>query len=205
MNTDPSDPKLPNHEALPEPWLKALRSYPSEQGNPGAKADAEILSMASKTFATMRRPRRRVLLWSSLAAAACLVLSLLSFLQPNTYSDGETAMSTEDDYSVILREVSAVFPHQVKSIVSDGSSLEIALTEEPHPADKQAVVIEFCEQNTVTAVITYIGQTFEMGQRQITVRSSKNGDLVIDGTDFHGVAERPVRIAPDTLIKIRTI
>lgn len=114
-------------------------------------------------------------------------------------------MSTEDDYSVILREVSAVFPHQVKSIVSDGSSLEIALTEEPHPADKQAVVIEFCEQNTVTAVITYIGQTFEMGQRQITVRSSKNGDLVIDGTDFHGVAERPVRIAPDTLIKIRTI
>lgn len=205
MNNDPSDPKLPNHEEISESWLNALRTYPSEQTKPSAETDAAIISVASKSLATARRPWRRSLLWSSLAAAACLIVSPVWFLQPKSHSDGEVAISNQDEYSVILREVSAVFPHQVKSIVSNGSSLEIILADEPLPYDKQAVVIEFCKEDDITAVITYYGQTVKIGQRRITVRSGKNGDLVIDGTDFPRVAERPVRIAPDTLIKFRTI
>ncbi|MFT5905037.1 MAG: hypothetical protein ACI9E1_000627 [Cryomorphaceae bacterium] len=206
MNTDPSKPELSSHEALPESWLVALRTYPTERVQLSPKSVDATLAMAEEKFAVMRRSRRRPLLWSSLAAAACLLFSLLLFLQPKSHSDDETATTApKNNYAVILREVSAVFPQQVKAIVSNGDSLEITLTDQPLTDTKQAVVIELLNKNDVTAVITYIGQTIEIGQRRITVRPGKNGKLLIDAVDLQGTSESPLRIAPNTRIKTRTI
>ncbi len=193
MHPDPFKPNIPTEDALPPSWLEALRALPSEQGSPSAETDAAILATARETLATIRHRKLRQRLWPVLAAAACVLFALILFFKPRTTPDQHVAAPTEDKYALILREVSALFPQQIKAIVSDGSDLQIALADQPYTNSEQAVVIEICEKGGCKTVITYVGQTFEIGKHRVTVSTDDNGSIVVDSPDagLH-ITTRPI-------------
>lgn len=183
MHSDPFKPNIPDEEALPPSWLEALRTLPSEQGAPSAETDAAVLAIARETLAPIRRRRVRHYLWPILAVAACVAFALILFFKPSDTPNKYVGAPAEDKYALILREVTTLFPQQIKSIVSDGDDLQIALSDEPLTNNEQAVVIEVCEHGNCKTVITYIGQTIEINSHRITVRTDKNGAIVTDSPD----------------------
>ena len=193
MHSAPFEPNAPDEEALPPSWLEALRALPSEQGGPSGKTDAAIIAAAAETLAAIRRRRLRQRLWPALAAAACLTCAITLFSRPRITPVSQTIAAAEDKHALILREVSAVFPRQIKAIFPDGSDLQIELADQPLANSAQAVVIEVCERGERMTVITYIGQTVEIGRNRVTVNTDGNGRIVIDCPDFQssGVSSTP--------------
>lgn len=183
MHSDPFKPNIPDEEALPPSWLEALRTLPSEQGGPSAETDAAILASARESLAAIRHRRLRQRMWPVLAAAACVLFSLILFFKTHTTPDSYVNIPTDDKYALIYREVSALFPQQIKSIVSDGKDLKISLLDEPTTNSSQAVVVEICENSSCKTAITYIGQTIEVGRHRVTVRADENGGIVVDSPD----------------------
>lgn len=191
MKDDPIHPDARFEDALPPSLLEALRSLPSEQGGPSGATDAAVIATARETLAAIRRRRLRQRLWPVLAAAACLIFALTLLSRRPATSASQATLPAEDKYALILHEVSAVFPQQIKAIFPDGSDLQIALADQPAPNSNQAVVIQVCEHGDCTTVITYVGQTLEIGKHRVTVSTDENGGIVIDSPDMHGASPPP--------------
>lgn len=197
MNSDPPIPNEPDDETLSLGLIADLRRLPLEQALPSAATDNAILAEARASLSTMRRRKITRRLWPPLAAAACLAFALIS-LSPRAQKSPkeQSAISLEDKYALILREVSALFPQQVKAITTDGGELQIALSDVPLPEGAQAVVIEACGNGGCTVIITYVGQTVEIGRQQVTVQAAENGAIIIKGQQ---------QAASDLHIKSRSI
>jgi len=183
MHSDPFKTNIPDDEALPPSLLEALRTLPSERGGPTAETDAAVLATARKTLASLRQRRVYQRFWPMLAVAACVVFALILFLKPSVTPNEYVGAPAEDKYALILREVTTLFPQQIKSIVTDGDDLKIDLSDEPLTNSEQAVVVEICEQGSCKTVITYVGQTIEINNHRITVRVDEKGVIVTDSPD----------------------
>lgn len=205
MKADPFPPRDPNDADLPPSWREALRTLPSEHGAPRAEVDAAILAAARDPLAAIRRRKLRRRLGPALAAAACGVLAVTWFSAPPAQPESQAATPSEDPYARILREVSAVFPRQIAAITSDDGELQIALADEPHSEDLQAVVIEILERDDHRAVITYVGQTVEVGSRRVTISTDERGRIVIDPPNPVGPGANPSAPPPEVRIKTRKI
>jgi hypothetical protein len=205
MNDDIIHTDAPLDDELPPSLLDVLRALPSEQGCPTRATDAAIMACARETLAPIRRRISRVRLWPVLAAAACLILIITLLSRPSSAPVSITQAPAEDKYALILREVSAVFPEQVQAIIADGGELQISLADHPVSNNKQAVVVELCEQNKCTTIITYVGQTVEIGTHRVTVRTDEKGAILIDGPEFHGTGDHPGNPVSGLHIKTRRI
>ena len=185
MNTEPIQPDEPLDDHLAPAIWEALRTFPSEQGHPTPETDAAVMREAHKTFAGMRHRPFRIHFWPLLAAAACIALAVTLLTRPKAPTVAAIPAPTEDKYALILREVTAVFPEQVKAIIADGGELRIALADRPLDSHTQAVVVELCENQKCTTVITYVGQTVEVGGHIVTVRKDEKDTIVADTSDHH--------------------
>ncbi|MCH7228024.1 hypothetical protein [Haloferula sp. A504] len=204
MNADPSEPDRQPEENLPPEWLEALRTLPSERCRLSAETEVAIAAIAGERLAVIRRGAWRRCWRPALAAAACVVGFLVLFNRPDP-EPKVTTVKPEDEYALILREVSAVFPRQVKAIVAGGPELEIDLADQPLSGPKQAVVVEVCEEKGCKTVITYVGQTFEIGSHRLTVRADESGAIIVDSPEFDGTAGSPEHPAPGLFINTRRI
>ncbi len=181
MNPDINTPQQNDEETLSAEWIAALRSLPSEHMKASVTTDAAILAYARKSFAVNRSRRVIRMIWPTLAAAACLALGFTLLAQRDSNSsNSRSAATAEDPYAVILREVTSLFPHQVRAIKTEGGDLQIVLSAEPVADGTQAVVIEACGNGSCTVVITYVGQTITMERQQVTVRAEEGGIIIIE-------------------------
>jgi hypothetical protein len=198
MHSHPHHPDDPSDDSLPPSGVEALRALPSEQAGLSMDTDAAVMAAARETLTAIRQRRLRLRLWPVLAVAACVVLSLTLLSRRNPTTTPEQALTVpEDPYAVILREVTSLFPHQVRAIKTDGGELQISLSEEPLADGAQAVVIEACGNGGCTVVITYVGQTVEIERQHVTIQADENGGITIIASQ-----QEP---APDLQIKSRTI
>jgi len=197
MNPDPHITHQNGDETPAPQWLAVLRKLPSEHAKPSAATDEAILAHARKSLFAIRRRKALRLTWPTLAAAACLVIAFSFLARPGpTVPQDQAADTSEDPYAVILREVTSLFPHQIRAIMTNGGELRIALSEEPVADGAQAVVIEACGNGDCTVVITYVGQTVEIEHQQVTVRAGEDGTIIIQSRKG---------TAPDLKIKSRSI
>jgi hypothetical protein len=197
MNPEPHTSIEIDDETLPEDLIAALRALPSEHATPSAATDAAIFAEARASLAASRRRKIIPRIWPTLAAAACLALAFafLSQRQPSVPEQHATS-TPEDPYAVILREVTSLFPDQVRAIMTDGGELQIALSDAPLASNARAVVIEACGNGGCTVVITYVGQVIEIERQQITIQAREDGFMILDGAETS---------APDLQITSRTI
>ena len=181
--------------------LELLLDLPSEQGHADRETDAAVLAHASKALKAIRRRKMHMRLWPSLAAAACLIIALVLHFKPNTEAISGNEKLNKDKYALILREVSAVFPEQIQSIITDGGELRITLADQPIVNHDEAVVVELCAGDKCTTVITYVGQTVQVGAHRVTIRTNEKGALVVESPDVDGMGEHPEQPIPGIRIK----
>lgn len=202
MNQDSRNPNLPPEESLPNAWIAALRTLPSERRGPPGEMDDEVMAMAASQMARIRQRRRLRYLGPALAAAASLALAWVWLSHRPSDSGLTSAPKAEDPYAVILREVSQVFPTQIKAIFTGEGELRIALAEEEAAEPGQAVVLEISGEGEPTTVITYVGQTVEIGRHQVTVHRDQNGGIVVESP---GMADPGTNSPAPLQIKARPI
>lgn len=197
-----------DQEQIPDRWLEELRAFPSESATPGSRVDDAIGRMARERFSALRDPgthqRRHLFMWPLAAAAACAIFALAWMVKPDS-PPPVASVPERPDYSLILKEVSLLFPGQLRSIATDGRELSIELIDEPVNEERQAIVIQLNDHEKITGVITYIGQTVEIDEREFTVRIDAKGQIIIDGGDYKGVLGEPIRIAPNKIITTERI
>ena len=183
MNEEPIQSEDLLDDALPPALLQALHTLPSEQARPASETDAAVLAEARTALAAIHRRKLRTYFWPVLAAAACIALAFTWWTRPKSPPIAANPPAVEDKYALILREVTSVFPDQVKAIIAEGGELRISLADQPLPDHAQPVVVELCENLKCTTVITYVGQTVEVGGHIVTVRSDDKGAIVVDTSD----------------------
>lgn len=206
MNTNPIQPDDALDDKLPPGLLEALRALPSEQGQPSHETDAAIMAEARSTFVALRRSRFRSYFWPLLAAAACIALTFSLWTRPKAPQVAfNPPPAAEDKYALILREVTSVFPDQVKAIIAEGGELRITLADQPLTHPQQAVVVELCENRKCTTVITYVGQTVEVGGHTVTIRTDEKGTIVVDTPDNHQPEDPSTNPKSDLQIQTRRI
>lgn len=146
------------------------------------------------------------LLWPT-AAAACFLLVWFS-IRPVT---PEKTLATipparqDDAAAIILREVSALFPNQVRSIVRDESGLQMTLADEPDVKPTQALVLKVCEPRGCKEIITFSGQNIEVAGHTVTVRTENGGRVILDGERFLWSSDLKGNPAPGVHIESRRL
>ena len=180
-----------NHSSLPDEHaeeeainttsLSVLRNLPSEQGAPSAESDLVILRAAAARMAGIRRRARLKWVSATVAAmAACLLLGMYFTNTPNPEKT-QTVDLARDDAAIILREVSALFPGQIRAIHRDASGLHLTLSESPDVDSTTAVVIEIGDNGDSREIITFSGQTIDLMGRSVTVHADPNRGILLNG------------------------
>ncbi len=204
-NTDATDED--GLEALENGILDVLRHLPSEQGGPSQETDTAVLRMAAATMARIHRRSsiRRAFVGVG-AMAACLALALLLLnKQAATPPPQGAAAQTEDSAVIVLREISALFPGQIQSIQRDASGLQLSLADAPTTNPGPAVVLNIGKNGDSREIITFSGQTIEIMGYSLTVHTSKDGRIILKGTDIEWLSDSQKNPLPDLHIRARLI
>lgn len=184
-----------------------LRHLPSEQGRPSPETDAAILRTAVEKMAQVRRRSliKRVMFGIS-AAAACLALALFMARQavPSAEPLPKTA-SGEDSAAIILREISSLFPGQIRAIERDESGLQLSLADTPTANSGPAVVLEIRNNGDSREIITFSGQTITIMGHSVTIHTSHDGRIILKGPDIEWMSGKANSTLPNLRIIARLI
>lgn len=206
MKDDQYDLNRTNEEPPPEWLIEALSDLPSEKARPTPEGDEAIMNLARGKLAPLRQQSFSPLFLPILAAAACVALAVLSFtnsVPPSTAPD--PLVVKEDSAAVILREVTLLFPDQVRAIVHDKGRIEVDLLEGPPARKGPAVVLELNDRGEMQQIITYIGQTIKIRGRSVTILMGAHGQILIEGTGISWSSDHPAQPLLNLNIRTRLI
>lgn len=126
------------------------------------------------------RPRAGAIWGWGFAGAAVLVL--VGFLLGNWH--GTTQVSALLQNEKLLREVLATFPNQVQAITQDENGLHLTLAEEANVPQSQPLWIKVCEGKVCYSIVTFSGQTVEIGGRSVEALADARGGVMLMGEHF---------------------
>jgi hypothetical protein len=166
------------HSGDEEAIAGILRELPCEQGAPSAGADLAIRRAAAARMAAIRRRTRiKRISASVMAMAACLLFGMWLTNKADPPKP-ETVDLARDDAAIILRQVSALFPGQIRAIHRDATGLHLTLSEAPNVDSTMAVVIEIGNSREI---ITFSGQTIEIMGESVTVHADPEQGILLNG------------------------
>lgn len=207
MSRNPEHPDSPAHASLPLETIEGLGRMACERAMPSEHTDAAILNTARSRLAIIRRhnaARRAIVAMAS--AAACVAFAVfLSTREKPAANPVVTGKPEQDAASIILHEVSAVFPGQIKSILRDASGLTLTLADTPSNDQGPAVVLEIERGGETREIITFSGQTVEILGHQVTIHTSEDGNVQLKGHGIDWGHRLPARPLPDLQIRARII
>lgn len=196
-------PDMSHDEPSLDPeWIEALRGLPSEQGKVSPKTDQAVMAMARQQLAEVRQHQPSRWVWRSVAAAAILALGIfvghyMGRGQQPAQLAGQPS-SHDDEAATILREVSALFPGQIRAIERDESGLQLVLADQPREQQGAGVVIEVMEDGQFRQIITFDGQQIELMGRFMNVETSPDGRVRLKGKGIEWTSDQP-QPAPDEI------
>lgn len=168
-------------EAIDPGILSALRDLACEQGTPSAEADLVIRRAAVARMAAIRRRARMKRIAATVTAmAACVLLGVFLTKQPDAKKNATVDLA-RDDAAIILREVSALFPGQIRAIHRDQNGLHLTLSETPDVVSTMAIVIEIGGKEGSREIITFSGQRVEIMGQSVTVQADAEGGILLNG------------------------
>lgn len=140
--------------------------------------------MTSQRPADTRRsgpsfPQRLCWNWMALAGVAGLVLAALVWTfrpAPSDFSADEVA-----GYSQVWREVDALFPHQVRSVVFGPDGPELVLSEQATLPTEPTLVVRGCGPTGCLTVLTRSGQQVTLGGERLEVLQDVHGKVLVAG------------------------
>src|SRR5690606_8924954 len=115
------------------------------------------------------------------------------------------AKAEEDSAAVILREISALFPNQIRAIIKDESGLKFILAEEANIQPAQPLVLKVCVSDGCQEIITFSGQSIEIAGRRVTLRAETGDRIVINGESFLWSSDLKDNSVPNLRIESRRL
>jgi hypothetical protein len=187
--------------------LRRLRSGPVEIA---PDVDAAVMRAARERLNSCDSPpRSRFRAWRlwPMAAAACFPLFWFASrtMTPQEALTHSPSQTQDDAAAIILREVSALFPNQVRSIIKDESGLQMTLADQPDVQPSQALVLRVCEPRGCKEIITFSGQNIEVAGHTVTVRAESGGRVTLDGERFLWSSDFKGNPAPGVHIESRRL
>lgn len=179
MTNDELDKKL-RSDRVPEPGLEYWTDFSGRLARRIAAGDrSEIIT---------RPPPRllpRLLAWSAVGALAGLILFLPAEKKPSAGSDQARQM---ENY---FREISPLFPHQVRAIVLDAAGPRLVLSDKPDVAESSPVYMKICGKGRCQSVLTFSGQQVLVDTDWCDVLVNGRGEVIVVGRNLAWSSSAP--------------
>jgi hypothetical protein len=131
-----------------------------------------------------RRARRLApaLIWAPGLAAVCLVIGFVIGFQNGHQSapEDETQLAA---MRKLLREVEALFPHQIQAIVLDEREPCLVLAETANLPASPPVYLRICTADRCQSFITFSGQRVRVNSGEFEVLTDSRGNVIVVGPD----------------------
>ncbi len=114
------------------------------------------------------------------AMAACVSFGVFLAKEPDAVKP-PTVDLARDDAAIILTEVSALFPGQIRAIHRDESGLHLTLSETPNVESIMALVIGIADGKGGREIITFSGQSVDIMGQTVTVHADADGEILLNG------------------------
>ena len=134
--------------------------------------------------------------WAVAGIVAGLGLAV-TFLHPRA--------AAQQDYAKLYREISTMFPNQVRAIVADEKGVRVVLADAPTVPTSSPVLVNICTAQRCSHVITFSGQQIPVGTAEADVLADGRWNIIVAGPQFvwssaeNRHADNGVRIDAQTL------
>ena len=101
--------------------------------------------------------------------------------------------TTQQDYAKLYREISTMFPHQVRAIVTDETGVRVVLADGPDVPATAPLLVNVCAAQQCSHVITFSGQQIPVGTGSADVLTDGHGNIIVTGQRFVWSSAEPAR------------
>lgn len=146
-------------------------------------------------------PRRWA--WGLGLAAACLVLGFFAGFRRGHaagFSAAEVAQSLK-----IYRELAALFPNQVQTVLLDGRSTQLVLAGDAQPPASAPLLVQICHAGACRSFITFSGQRVMLNGEGFEVLSDARGNVLVVGERLVWTSGEPRKAADGYHIRATTL
>ena len=127
----------------------------------------------------------RLTLGWAVAGIACGLLLAVFFLYPRP--------AAQPDYAKLYREISTMFPHQIRAIVADETGVRVVLADAPDLPAAAPLLVNVCAAQQCSHVITFSGQQIPIGAGSADVLTDGHGNIIVAGSRFVWSSADPAR------------
>lgn len=133
--------------------------------------------------------------WSWAAIPVCLALILAVALN---FRSTEPKSSPLMRNEVLIRELIAMFPNQLRAILDDEQGLRLVLSEQPDVPSSTPLWVKLCRGSRCWSVVTFSGQEIPVDGEPVMVLADARGGVLLMGERFAWTSHDPLP-APDGL------
>lgn len=83
-----------------------------------------------------------------------------------------------------IRETLAMFPNQVRAIVSDRHGLNLVLSDDGNVPASSPIYVRICDGKNCSSCVTFSGQEIQIAGQKLTVLSDAQGGIILAGNHF---------------------
>ena len=90
----------------------------------------------------------------------------------------------QQDYAKLYREISTMFPNQVRAIVADEKGVRVVLADVADVPTSSPLLVNVCTAKRCSHVITFSGQQIPVGNGEADVLTDGRGNIIVAGQRF---------------------
>lgn len=136
--------------------------------------------------------RRGVLMgWGLGFAVVCLMIGFGIGHWYGIPQGGSTTESPLVQNRKLFQEVAAMFPNQVRAIISDEHGVRLILADKQETPSSTPLFVQICDQQRCWDVITFSGQQVILGGKSYEVLEDTQGDVMVVGRALYWDNKEP--------------
>jgi hypothetical protein len=126
--------------------------------------------------------------WSFAGAALAALLTLGLW-----HHYGRTPATQFAAAEKCYREISIMFPHQIRDIILNNQGSKIDLADTADLPDAQPIILNICGPNGCQVIITFSGQRVRVGGEECDVLAGTTGNVIVAGEKSVWTSDDPSR------------
>ena len=143
------------------------------------------------------------LAWAFAAGAFCLLLALTLTFRPGQTSGDATGQYAQ--MAKCYREIEALFPNQIQSIIFDESGPRLLLAERANVPQSPALYLKICGPSGCQQVVTFSGQQIRVNGDDCDVLLDAAGNILLVGRQIAWSSASPARDSKQYRIEARAL
>lgn len=121
--------------------------------------------------------------WLAAGGTVALLSLLLSWQRTKPAGQPEFTAAELQSYREIWRQISTLFPHQVRAVILGPDGPQVVLSDRPNLPSAPPVVLRHCASDGCRTALTFSGQAVQLGQRQLEVLTDSRDGVIVAAED----------------------